>query len=611
MLTGAKTWYPALDERCGTYCLQKAEMKAREKYLNEMLRIERLRELQDRGLRGTNVPMLRASTSMSRKAVDQPMTFQRAGVTPSLGNGTLRPSEAGLSFPPSFSSSQTPTMGAQSGQQRPGSIKSIPAGQNQQTSQRNLPKANQPIQNRQSMEHERPNQNNQAIGNQKNQNNQAMGNQKNQTNEAMGNQKNQNSPAMDNHKNQNNQAMENQKNQIQKPLGNEHHNKQSTGKQQHLKQQPLNHQQHQSSPPMEEQRNQNPKLMGSQQIQNQRPADNQQSQKNQVADRRSQNQPPIASQPNKTEKMTGNQNAHSQKAVPNHQSKGNPSNQKNQGMSQQKHQQQQTVAREQTQKQHFTSEKKNQDYRLVDNQSHHDENLSSQPSQTLAKSSNIRKSEFTSSERNGQSLKQPNSAPKGIYTSSNQQLLSERRASQGTPNLNPDFRNEDEIEYTARMNPHRDFNSQSRTSCGDNSDFKLQNFEDSHRRPPNVEFYSHNYGNGHCNCLPSKLGMRTEIQAEPSSPYPEVSRPSPSPFPGSRGHGRANSIYSLNADSYLNSDGRDPMSFQGTRSPFAASDYYDDYLLYLESLEYELGKARMREQSLPASLNRRYSSLYF
>lgn len=61
----------------------------------------------------------------------------------------------------------------------------------------------------------------------------------------------------------------------------------------------------------------------------------------------------------------------------------------------------------------------------------------------------------------------------------------------------------------------------------------------------------------------------------------------------------------------MNSDGRDPMSFQGTRSPFAASDYYDDYLLYLESLEYELGKARMREQSLPASLNRRYSSLYF
>ncbi|PLW27998.1 hypothetical protein PCANC_24440 [Puccinia coronata f. sp. avenae] len=65
MITGAKTWYPALDERCGTYQLLKAEIRAQEKYTNEMLRIQRIRQLHERGLCGTSAPPLSALMSPS------------------------------------------------------------------------------------------------------------------------------------------------------------------------------------------------------------------------------------------------------------------------------------------------------------------------------------------------------------------------------------------------------------------------------------------------------------------------------------------------------------------------------------------------------------------
>lgn len=76
MVTRAKTWYPGLDERCGTNQLLKAEIRAQEKYANEMLRIQRIRQLHVRGLCSTSASPI--SALMSPSAAGQ-QSFQRAG----------------------------------------------------------------------------------------------------------------------------------------------------------------------------------------------------------------------------------------------------------------------------------------------------------------------------------------------------------------------------------------------------------------------------------------------------------------------------------------------------------------------------------------------------
>ncbi|KAG0150001.1 hypothetical protein CROQUDRAFT_652983 [Cronartium quercuum f. sp. fusiforme G11] len=286
MALGARTWYPAQDERHGEYQLQKAEERAIREHEDRLRRIDRLREMRLRRESYHGTPLGAAHNFVPRsfhhgaghhplcnaaggKAFDS-HSLPRIGMTipaPQMGaqghgnNGQLAKQMGQLNSNVQHNHSMPGFAQGQNKGQQPNNLGSLPSNQNgNQQKQNGGPQkfGNQQSSNQQGFENQQNG--NKQQSNQSGSGNQQNGYQQNGAPQEFGNQQSSNQHGFENQKNGNKQHSN------QSGSGNQQNGHQNFGNQQHSNQQGVGNHQN-GNPQRLNQPNGNSQSFGNQQAQ--------------------------------------------------------------------------------------------------------------------------------------------------------------------------------------------------------------------------------------------------------------------------------------------------------------------------------------------------------